>query len=54
MSGETVKFMLGEPKKIELIQQPWAQQEKWFYKADGKTKSFYIESKGVVAIEEDK
>ncbi len=51
MKQETVKFLLGEPKQIEIIQQPWAQQEKWIYKA-GNHKIFFIEDNGVVGIEE--
>ena len=51
MQEETVRFLLGEPKEIETIQQPWAKQEKWFYKQSGK-KMFYMEDNGVVGIEE--
>ncbi len=51
MMKETVRFLLGEPKEIEIIQQPWAKQEKWIYKA-GNHKVFFIEDNGVVGIEE--
>jgi hypothetical protein len=51
MLQETVRFLLGEPKDIETIQQPWAQQEKWWYK-QGNKKVFYMEDNGVVGIEE--
>lgn len=51
MRTETVRFLLGEPKTIEIIQQPWAQQEKWIYKQGG-LKIFYMEDNGVVGIEE--
>ena len=51
MGQETVRFLLGEPKEIEVIQQPWARQEKWYYKQGGK-KAFYMEDNGVVGIEE--
>jgi hypothetical protein len=51
MRAETVRFLLGEPKKLEIIQQPWAQQEKWTYKS-GNFKVFYMEDGGVVGIEE--
>lgn len=51
MKQETVKFLLGEPKKIEPIRQPWGMQEKWTYKHGG-LKMFYMEDNGVVAIEE--
>ncbi len=51
MQQETLRFLLGPPKEIEIIQQPWAQQEKWIYKA-GNFKIFYIEDNGVVGIEE--
>lgn len=51
MRQETVHFLLGEPKEIEMIQQPWAKQEKWMYK-QGDKKIFYMEDKGVVGIEE--
>lgn len=52
MSKGTVNFLLGEPKSLEIIQQPWAQQEKWTYKA-GNYKVFYMEDGGVVGIEEN-
>ncbi len=51
MRAETVRFLLGEPKKLEIVQQPWAQQEKWIYKS-GNFKVFYMEDGGVVGIEE--
>ena len=51
MKTETVRFLLGEPKTIEIVQQPWAQQEKWTYKQGG-LKIFYMEDNGVVGIEE--
>ncbi len=51
MRAETVRFLLGEPKEQEVIQQPWAQQEKWMYKQGGQ-KIFYMEDNGVVGIEE--
>ena len=54
MSAETVRFLLGEPKEIEIVQQPWAKQEKWTYHKGGGSKVFYMEDKGVVAIEEAK
>ena len=49
---ETVRFLLGEPRTNETIQQPWAQQEKWTYKR-GNFKVFYMEDGGVVGIEEN-
>jgi hypothetical protein len=52
MRVETVRFLLGEPKTLEIIQQPWAKQEKWTYKS-GNLKVFYMESNGVVGIEEN-
>jgi len=51
MLQETVRFLLGEPKTLEVIQQPWAKQEKWTYDQGG-DKIFYMEDKGVVGIEE--
>lgn len=51
MGQETVRFLLGEPKEMQIIQQPWAKQEKWIYKHGGE-KIFYMEDKGVVGIEE--
>lgn len=51
IQAKTLKFMLGEPKKITKIKQPWAEQEEWFYKVDGKL-YFTIENGGVVGIEE--
>jgi hypothetical protein len=50
---ETLRLMLGEPKKITRIRQPWGDQEEWFYKFDGKL-YFTIEKGGVVGIEERK
>jgi hypothetical protein len=52
MKMGTVRFLLGEPKMNETIQQPWAQQEKWTYKR-GNFKVFYMEDGGVVGIEEN-
>jgi hypothetical protein len=51
MRKNTVKFLLGEPKEVEVIEQPWAEQEKWTYKVGGQ-KIFYMEDDGVVGIEE--
>jgi len=51
--AETLRLMLGDPKKITRIKQPWADQEEWFYKIDGKL-FFTIEKGGVVGIEERK
>jgi len=51
MRASTVRFLLGEPKETLIIQQPWAQQEKWIYKHGGE-KIFYMEDAGVVGIEE--
>ncbi|MBD3346258.1 MAG: hypothetical protein GF401_14470 [Chitinivibrionales bacterium] len=52
MQKETVKFLLGEPKKIEIVHQPWATQENWVYTKGGK-KVFIIEDDGVVGILQD-
>jgi hypothetical protein len=49
---ETVQFLLGEPKKIEEVKQPWAMQQLWIYKKGGK-KIFIIEDKHVVGIQEE-
>ncbi len=51
MRAETVRFLLGEPKELTTIIQPWAPQERWMYKQGGE-KIFYMEDKGVVGIEE--
>jgi len=53
IKAETLKLMLGEPKKVMKIKQPWGEQEEWFYKLDGKL-YFTIEKGGVVGIEERK
>lgn len=45
----TLEFLLGPPAKLEIVQQPWAQQEKWIYKRRGQ-KIFIIEDKHVVGI----
>ena len=49
---ETVKFLLGEPKKVEIVHQPWAVQENWIYTRGGR-KVFIIEDKHVVGILEE-
>lgn len=46
---ETLYFLLGEPYKIEKVQQPWALQERWIYKKNNQ-KIFIIEDKHVVGI----
>jgi hypothetical protein len=47
----TLEFLLGKPQKLELIEQPWATQQKWTYKRNGQ-KVFIIEDKHVVSIVE--
>ncbi len=49
---ETVKFLLGEPKKVEIVHQPWATQQNWTYKKGGR-KVFIIEEDHVVGILQD-
>ncbi len=49
---ETVKFLLGEPKKTEIVHQPWATQENWIYTQGGR-KVFIIEDNHVVGILQD-
>jgi hypothetical protein len=51
MLAETVRFLLGEPKIIEQVKQPWAKQEHWRY-PKGKTRLFIMEDKHVVGIDE--
>jgi len=51
MLAETVRFLLGEPKIVEDVKQPWAQQVHWKYRK-GKTRLFVIEDKHVVGIDE--
>ena len=46
---ETVKFLLGEPYKVEIVHQPWATQENWIYRVKGKM-TFIIEENRVVGI----
>jgi len=46
---ETVTFLLGEPRKIEIVHQPWATQQNWIYTRGGK-KTFIIEDDHVVGI----
>jgi hypothetical protein len=55
MLAETVRFLLGEPKVVEQVRQPWAQQEHWNYKKGRKSKNsqFIIEDKHVVGIDDD-
>jgi len=51
---ETLKFLLGEPRVIETVKQPWAIQQKWIYNRRGQ-KIFIIEDQHVVGIlERDK
>lgn len=52
MLQETVRFMLGEPKLVESVKQPWALQEHWTYKK-GNSKVFIMEDKHVVGIIEN-
>ena len=49
---ETLYFLLGEPFKMEKVQQPWALQEKWIYKKRDQ-KIFILEDKHVVGILEN-
>ncbi len=49
---ETVRFLLGEPLKIEIVHQPWATQENWIYRHNGKM-TFIIEENRVVGILQD-
>ncbi|MDR2591627.1 MAG: hypothetical protein LBC59_02330 [Chitinispirillales bacterium] len=51
MLAETVRFLMGEPKLVEQVKQPWAMQEHWRYKK-GKVRLFVIEDKHVVGIDE--
>jgi hypothetical protein len=53
MLASTVRFMLGEPKIIEQVNQPWAKQEHWRY-GKGKVRLFVIEDRHVVGIDEFK
>jgi len=47
----TLKFLLGEPTEVEVVQQPWAVQERWIYKRRGQ-RVFVMEDKHVVGIME--
>jgi hypothetical protein len=51
MLASTVRFLLGEPKTVDHVKQPWAQQEHWRYPR-GKTRLFIMEDKHVVGIDE--
>jgi len=51
MLASTVRFLMGEPKTVEHVKQPWAQQEHWRY-SRGKVRLFVIEDKHVVGIDE--
>jgi hypothetical protein len=51
IKATTLQFMLGEPKSVEVVEQPWGTQEEWYYKNGGK-KKFIIEDGGIVGIEE--
>jgi hypothetical protein len=46
---ETLVFLMGKPLSVIMIQQPWAVQEHWIYKHNGK-KTFIIEDQHVVGI----
>jgi hypothetical protein len=50
MLAEKVVELLGEPKRVEAVEQPWGPQEKWTYKKD-RTILFWIEDGRVVGIE---
>lgn len=45
----TLEFLLGKPHKLEVVQRPWAVQERWIYKRRGQ-KVFVIEDEHVVGI----
>jgi len=51
MLASTVRFLMGEPKTVEYVKQPWASQEHWRYPR-GKVRLFVIEDKHVVGIDE--
>jgi len=51
MLASTVRFLMGEPKTVDHVKQPWAQQEHWRYPR-GKVRLFVIEDKHVVGIDE--
>jgi len=46
---ETLVFLMGKPASVVMVKQPWAVQEHWIYKHNGK-KTFVIEDKHVVGI----
>jgi hypothetical protein len=48
----TLEFLLGKPHKLNVVQQPWAVQERWIYSRRGQ-KVFVIEDKHVVGILEE-
>jgi len=48
----TLEFLLGKPARVDVVQQPWAVQERWIYKRRGQ-KVFVIEEKHVVGILEE-
>lgn len=50
MRAEKVVELLGEPKRVETVDQLWGPQEKWTYKQDN-TIHFWIEDGRVVGIE---
>ncbi len=52
MQAETLRFMLGEPKEVRHVTQPWGDQEIWYYKKGG-DKHFTIENGGVTGIERE-
>jgi hypothetical protein len=52
VTQETLLFLLGEPAKSLTVKQPWAVQEKLYYKR-GNQKVFIIEDKHVVGILEE-
>jgi hypothetical protein len=45
----TLEFLLGKPHKLNIVQQPWAVQERWIYNRRGQ-KIFVVEDKHVVGI----
>ncbi|MDD5674093.1 MAG: hypothetical protein PHC61_08020 [Chitinivibrionales bacterium] len=51
MRDSTVYFLLGAPKSITMVKQPWAMQEMWNYKKSN-VKIFIMEDKHVVGIQE--
>ena len=51
---ETLRFMFGQPRRIDTVRQPWATQQMWHYRVNRQRLVFTVENGGVVGIDHNK